>query len=56
LNADHSRGSLAATEFTRTTLSLHFYDSMVVFEKGRHGIKTAPQTGQPARKKTWRDR
>lgn len=55
LNADHSRGSLAATEFTRTTQSLHFYDSMVVFEKGRHGIKAAPQTGQP-RKKNWRDR
>lgn len=24
------------TEFTRTTLAMHFYDSMVVFEKGRH--------------------
>lgn len=53
LNADHSRGSLAATEFTHTTQSLHFYDSMVVFEKGRHGVKAAPQTGQPPRKKNW---
>jgi hypothetical protein len=29
LNADHSRGALPATEFTRTTLSMHFYDSIV---------------------------
>jgi hypothetical protein len=49
LNADHSRGALAATEFSRTTLSMHFYDSIVVFEKGRHGIKSAPQIGTPPR-------
>jgi SAM-dependent methyltransferase len=54
LNADHSRGALAATEFSRSTLSMHFYDSIVVFEKGRHGTKSAPQTGQPARKPRWR--
>jgi cephalosporin hydroxylase len=36
LNADHSRGALPPTEFTRQTLSMHFYDSMVVFERGRH--------------------
>jgi len=36
LNADWTRGELAPTEFTRATLSMHFYDSMVVFERGRH--------------------
>jgi hypothetical protein len=46
LNADHSRGQLAPTEFTRTTLSMHIYDSMVVFERGRHTAKQAPQIGQ----------
>jgi SAM-dependent methyltransferase len=54
LNADHSRGELAPTEFTRTTLSMHFYDSMVVFEKGRHGSKSAPQIGRPLTKPRWR--
>jgi hypothetical protein len=28
LNADHSRGALPATEFTRTTAGIHFYDSV----------------------------
>jgi hypothetical protein len=56
LNADHSRGALPATEFSRTTLSIHFYDSIVVFEKGRHGTKIAPQIGQPPRKSRWRIR
>jgi SAM-dependent methyltransferase len=45
LNADHSRGALPATDFTRSTLSMHFYDSVVVFEKGRHATKSAPQIG-----------
>ena len=35
LNADWSRGELPPTEFTRSTLSMHFYDSMVIFERGR---------------------
>jgi SAM-dependent methyltransferase len=54
LNADHSRGLLPATEFSRSTLSMHFYDSIVVFEKGRHGAKSAPQTGRPPAKPRWR--
>lgn len=45
LNADHSRKAVAPTAFTRSTLSMHFYDSIVVFEKGRHTAKFAPQTG-----------
>ncbi len=36
LNADWTRGELAPTGFTRSTLSMHFYDSMVIFERGRH--------------------
>lgn len=35
LNADWSRGDLQPTDFTRSTLSMHFYDSMVFFERGR---------------------
>ena len=31
LNADHTRNALPPTEFTRTTMSMHFYDSVVVF-------------------------
>jgi SAM-dependent methyltransferase len=46
LNADHSRGALEPTEFTRTTLSMHVYDSIVAFEKGRHTAKFAPKTGR----------
>jgi hypothetical protein len=47
LNADDSRGALVPTEFTRTTLSMHFYDSVTVFEKGVHTKKWAPQIGKP---------
>jgi hypothetical protein len=37
LNAWHARDDerLPVDEFTRTTRSMHFYDSIVVFEKGR---------------------
>jgi SAM-dependent methyltransferase len=45
LNADHSRGEVAPTDFTRSTLSMHFYDSMAVFEKGDCGKKYILQTG-----------
>lgn len=47
LNADHTRDALAPTEFTRTTQSMHFYDSIVVFEKGRTTSKCAPKFGRP---------
>lgn len=46
LNADHARGALAPTEFTRTTLSMHVYDSVVVFERGAHLRKHAPRIGR----------
>jgi hypothetical protein len=45
LNADHSRKALQPTEFTRTTHSMHFYDSVVVFEKGRHTRKMSHKIG-----------
>ena len=45
LNADHTREALPATEFTKTTLSMHFYDSIAVFEKGSHTKKWAPRIG-----------
>jgi hypothetical protein len=35
LNADWARDALPPTDFTRSTLSMHFYDSIVVFERGR---------------------
>jgi SAM-dependent methyltransferase len=46
LNAEHTREQLMPTQFTRTTLSIHFYDSVVVFERGRHLKKHAPQIGR----------
>jgi SAM-dependent methyltransferase len=45
LNADWSRGTVAPTDFTRSTLSMHFYDSLAVFERGAHLKKYAPQIG-----------
>jgi hypothetical protein len=47
LNADHSRGSVPASDFSQTTLSMHFYDSVVVFERGTYGEKHAPEIGRP---------
>jgi SAM-dependent methyltransferase len=35
LNADWTREKLPPTDFTRSTLSMHFYDSIVAFERGR---------------------
>jgi len=49
LNAWHSRDSrLVVDEFTRTTKSMHFYDSIVVFEKGRVVEPHHEQTGTSA--------
>ncbi|NUO76846.1 hypothetical protein LVB77_15135 [Lysobacter sp. 5GHs7-4] len=47
LNADHARGALPSDEFTRSTRSMHFYDSFVVFEKGATTGKHAPRVGKP---------
>ncbi len=34
LNTEHTRGVLAEDDFSKSTLSMHFYNSIVVFEKG----------------------
>jgi hypothetical protein len=39
LNADHSRGALSASEFTKSTFGMHFYDSIIVFERGAYTRK-----------------
>jgi SAM-dependent methyltransferase len=46
LNAYHSRGAVTVDEFARSTMSMHFYDSIVVFEKGVHRMTSAPQIGE----------
>lgn len=46
LNADWSRDALPPTDFTRSTLSMHFYDACAVFERGRHLEKSAPRMGR----------
>lgn len=46
LNADHSRGAVPISEFSKTTMSMHFYDGVVVFERGRHIKKHAPIIGR----------
>ena len=45
LNADHTRGALPPTAMTASTLSMHFYDSIVVFERGRYVDKRSIVTG-----------
>jgi hypothetical protein len=45
LNAVHTRGKLLETDFSKTTLSMHFYDSVVVFEKGALGKKYMSRIG-----------
>jgi methyltransferase family protein len=47
LNAWHSKDqALVVDEFTRTTRSMHFYDSVIVFEKGRVERPHAEKTGK----------
>lgn len=47
LNADHTRGALPPSDFSKSTMSMHFYDSVVAFERGTHTKKWAPQIGTP---------
>src|ERR1700689_1267873 len=54
LNADHSRGALPPTEFTKSTFSMHFYDSTVVFERGMYTKKTGSEMGGSVEKLTER--
>jgi len=48
LNADFTQGALPPTEFTHGTLSMHFYDSLAVFERGRTTRKTGFRIGRDA--------
>jgi cephalosporin hydroxylase len=41
LNCNFSRGSVAATDFAKQTFGIHYYNSMIVFEKGATGNKTS---------------
>jgi cephalosporin hydroxylase len=45
LNAYHARGAVPVDDFVRSTVSMHFYDSVVVFEKGVHRMTDAPRMG-----------
>jgi cephalosporin hydroxylase len=49
LNAWHAEGGgeFAVDEFTRTTQSMHFYDSMVILQKGRREPPRAEMVGVP---------
>ncbi len=49
LNAWHSReDGFEVDDFTRTTKSMHFYDSIIVFEKGTVDPPKHRRTGQPS--------
>jgi hypothetical protein len=39
INADHSRGAVPKTDFSMMTMSMHFYDSVIAFERGSHTTK-----------------
>jgi hypothetical protein len=45
INAVHSRGAVQETAFSKTTLSMHVYDSIIAFEKGSYGRKDHLKTG-----------
>lgn len=47
LNAIHTNGEITDTVFHQFTQSIHFYDSMIFFEKGRHTKKQAFRIGLP---------
>jgi hypothetical protein len=47
LNADHTRGAIQPTDFTRSTTSITFYDSIIVFQKGAVINKRPMEIGGP---------
>jgi hypothetical protein len=53
LNAEHTLGEVSPDAFTRETFSIAFYDSVVVFEKGRTSQKGALEIadGKPPAKR-----
>jgi hypothetical protein len=50
LNADHSRNALPPSDFTKSTIGMHFYDSVIVFERGIHTKKLDCQIGATTEK------
>jgi hypothetical protein len=46
LHADHTRGAVQPTAFTRQTLCMSFYDSLLFFEKGTVARKEAMVSGE----------
>jgi SAM-dependent methyltransferase len=52
LHAYHTGEALLPTQFTNSTLSMHFYDGIVVFERGTHRPGVSLHTGTIARPKT----
>lgn len=54
LNAYHTRDQVPITDFTKSTLSMHFYDCMVVFERGRHRKSSSLRSGMTF-KKFWKN-
>ena len=44
LHATQTRGAVPASNFTRSTSSVTFYDSVIVFEKQRQGVRQTPMT------------
>lgn len=46
LNTEHTRGKLEEDEFSKSTLSMHFYNSMVAFEKGQPAEFTPQKHGK----------
>lgn len=46
LHACKTRGAIPISPFSEETLGIHFYESMIVFEKGRVANKETYKTGQ----------
>ena len=46
LNADHTRGQVEPDDFTKSTQSITFYDSVIVFEKGETHWKQPLEFGK----------
>lgn len=54
LNAYHTREQVPVSDFTKSTLSMHFYDCMVIFERGPHLQSSHVRTGMTF-KKFWKN-
>jgi hypothetical protein len=48
VNAGTAHGAMEPTAFTRSTMSMHFYEGCIVLERGRHDPGTKIRRGSPA--------